>query len=390
MTIGTSNRTKVSIIKETTPGVTPATPALQILRMTGESLKSNLTTTVSDEIRADRSTSDLIPTDQSNGGDINAELSGLTYDELFEGLMYADSTWTVPQAVAKTTVASTVSGFTDSANGFISSCHLQVGQYFKVSGFTDPLNNIIYKALTVAAGVVTTEPAPASVEAVGDNVFLKGSTITNGITDHSYTVVKTFQDTTVPSYLILRGMRVSMLKLDFAVGSIAKATFSFMGTTGEVTETNISGATEVAATTTGVMNCVSNVTSIIAKSDGIETPLFFTDLSLSYDNKLRELKAIGHLGSIGVRPGTIEAKATINPYLETIELLEAFLNNTSFELAICMTSADGYSYVFSYPCVKFSSQEVVAGAKDQDLIIKGEVQAILDPLSLKTMRIDKF
>ena len=390
MTIGTSNQTQISFIKEVTPGTTPTTPTMQILRMTGETLKAANSTTVSDEIRSDRSTSDLILTDQNVSGDISGELSGVTYDALLEAALFSDATWTVAQTVAKTTVAATATGFTDSANGLISACHLQVGQYFKVSGFTDPLNNIVYKALTVVAGEVTTYPAPASTDTAGDSVFLKGSTITNGVTDASFTIQKKFKDTTAASYLNFRGMRVSTMKLDLAVGAIAKVAFGFMGMTATPTETQISGLTETAATTTAIMNCVSNVTNIVAKGNGITTSLYFTDLSMSYDNKLRELKAIGTLGNIAVRPGTIEAKATLNPYFENIELLNVFLANNSFELSFQVTGSDGNNYVFSYPSVKFLSQDISAGAKDQDLIIKAEVQAILDTTTLKTMRIDRF
>lgn len=388
--IGTSNRTKLSYIKEVTPGVTPDTPAMQLLRYTGETLQSSNSTTVSAEIRSDRATADLVLTDQTNSGDINCELSGTTYDDFFEAALFADDTWTVPVAATATTIASTVSGFTDSGNGFISAAHLEAGQFVKVSGFANPLINIVYELLTVSAGVITTYPAPAAAVAAGAAVKVSGSTIKNGVTDHSFTIQKTFADLADESYVIFRGARISTMKIDLAVGALAKIAFGFMAVSGDTTETQISGLTEDDPTTTSVMNCVSDVTSIIARSTGITTTLYFTDLSLSYDNKLRELKAIGRLGSIDIRAGTIEAKATINPYLENIELLTAFLNNDSFTLAFQMTGSDGYSYVFSYPKVKFNSQDISAGAKDQDMIIKGEVQAILDPASLSMMRIDRF
>lgn len=389
MSKATSNRTSISFIKEVTPGTTPSNPALQLLRFTGETLKSNLTTTVSEEIRSDRSTANLIPTDQSNSGDIMGEISGATYDKLFEAVLFADATWTTPMAVAKTTLAVTANGFTDSANGLITA-GLEVGQWVKASGFTNALNNVYYKILTLTAGEITTYPAPVAVQVAGTSSFLKGSTISNGVTDASFTIEKTFNDTTAVTYTIFKGVRVSTMKVDLAVGSIAKIAFGLIGTTSITTQTQISGATETTATTTEIMNCVSNVTNIIARGTGITTVLNFTDLSMSYDNKLRELKAIGTLGSIDIRSGTIEAKATINPYFEDKQLLDAFLANTAFELSFQITASDGYVYVFSYPAVKFISQDITAGAKDQDLIIKGEVQAILDPTSLTTMRIDRF
>ena len=389
MTIGTSNQTQISYIKEVTAGVTPANPAMKILRMTGESLQGSNSTTVSDEIRSDRSIADLILTDQSVAGDVMGELSGATYDDFFESALFADQTWAASTVTAKTTIASTASGFTDSANGFITG-GLKVGSYYKVTGSTNPLNNRVYKVLTVLAGTITTYPAPNTVVAAGPSMSILGSTIWNGVKDSSYSMQKTIKDATVPSYINYKGVRIGTFKLDFSVGAIAKITFGLVGLTSTPTETQISGLTEVAAGTTGVMNCVSNVTEIIARGAGVTTALKFTDLSLSYDNKLRELKAIGTLGNVAVRAGTIEAKATLNPYFENIELLNSFVNNSSLEIAVYVTSADGYSYVFSFPAVKFLSQDLTAGGKDQDMIIKGETQAILDPVSLSTIRISKF
>lgn len=388
MAIGTSNQTEVSFIEEATAGITPATPALQIMRMTGETLQGTLSTTVSEEIRADRSTSDLIPTDQSNSGDLNFELSGGTYDKFFKALLFADADWTVLDYTGDG-IAATATGFTDADSGFATE-GVQVGQFIKAAGFTNPLNNRLYKVLTVAAGEITTDPAPAATQTAGVDKTFTGSTVKNGVTDHSFTAVKKYKDLAVPSYEIFRGLRIGSMSLQLSVGAIASGSFSFMGTTSETTETAITGSTYLPASTTALMNCVSNVTEIKMKSASSSETFYFNDLSLSYDNALRELKAIGNLGSIDIRAGTIVAGATVNPYFESIGLLQTFKNNEALELSFAMTGADGWSYVFSYPKAKFASQSVSAGAKDQDLIVNGELTAILDPTSLSTMRIDRF
>lgn len=81
MATASSNLAQVRYIRETVPGVTPTTGDPQDLRMTGESLKFNITTETSQEIRADRQVSDLIQTGADASGDINFELSAGTYDE---------------------------------------------------------------------------------------------------------------------------------------------------------------------------------------------------------------------------------------------------------------------------------------------------------------------
>jgi hypothetical protein len=388
MKIGTSNQTEVSIIEEVTAGVTPATPELQIMRMTGESIQANLSTTVSDEIRSDRSTSDLIPTDQSNSGDLNFEFSGGTYDKLLKALLFSNDDWTVLNYTGDG-ISATATGFTDSDDGFVTA-GVEVGQFFKVSGFTNPNNNVLYKAVSVVAGEIVTSPAPAATQAAGADITLTGSTITNGVKDYSFTVVKKFKDLTTPSYQISRGMRVGSMSLQLSVGAIVSGSFTFMGTTSEVTTTEIAGSTYLPASTTALMNCVSDVTEIKMKNDSISESFYFSDLSMSYDNALRDLKAIGNLGSIDVRAGTIVAGATVNPYFQSIQILNTFINNEALELFFALRGADGWMYVFSYPKSKFASQNVGAGSKDQDLIINGELTAIIDPNSLSTIRIDRF
>lgn len=82
---GTSNRTALRLVKEVTPGTTPATPALKALRYTGESLNFNQSKIVSNEIRSDRNTADLITVSAEASGDINFELSIAAFDDLIEG-----------------------------------------------------------------------------------------------------------------------------------------------------------------------------------------------------------------------------------------------------------------------------------------------------------------
>jgi len=389
MTIGTSNQTQLSFIKEVTPGTTPGTPALQILRYLSESLQVNNSTTQSQEITANRDVPDLIVTDQSNSGDTNHELSGASFDALMEGALMSDATWSA-DSLSASTVAATATGFTDSGNGFVSS-GFNVGQFVKVAGFTDTTINGFYRIETVVAGEITTYPAPPATEVAGASVTVVGSTISNGVTDHSYTVQKAFLDLDTPSYQNFRGCRISTMSMNLSVGSILTIGFGFMGMSSESVASNISGATYTAKTTTDVMNAVTNISNIVATNESsVTTAIKFTDLSLSYDNSLRDLKAIGVLGSIDIRAGTIQATGNINPYFENIQLLEAYLASTEFTLSWQATSADGYTYIFSLPAVKFTSQGLAAGSRDADMIINGQVQGILDSASSSTMRIDRF
>lgn len=82
---GTSNRTAIRVVPETVFNTTPATPAFQNMRYTGESLAYAIKNIVSSEIRSDRATADLIQVGADVSGDLNVELSFDTFKSLIEG-----------------------------------------------------------------------------------------------------------------------------------------------------------------------------------------------------------------------------------------------------------------------------------------------------------------
>lgn len=91
MTTVNSSQTRLAYVAESTYGTTPATPTMQIMRVTGEGLKPALSYITSDEIRADRNVPDLTLVGSEAGGNIDFELSYGSMDDVLESLMY--STW---------------------------------------------------------------------------------------------------------------------------------------------------------------------------------------------------------------------------------------------------------------------------------------------------------
>jgi hypothetical protein len=75
MSFSSANRTALLLVKETVWGTTPATPALQEMRYTGESLENSISTEKSKEIRSDRMLSDLQVVDSSPSGSFDFEIS---------------------------------------------------------------------------------------------------------------------------------------------------------------------------------------------------------------------------------------------------------------------------------------------------------------------------
>ena len=66
---------RLGIVRETTPGVTPANPAYQLLRLTSESLAYSPETQNSNELNSARQLTDVIVSGGQSGGDISFEVS---------------------------------------------------------------------------------------------------------------------------------------------------------------------------------------------------------------------------------------------------------------------------------------------------------------------------
>ena len=88
-----STSLRLAIIKETDWGkeaIPTSINKAQEVRLSSESFGLRRDTQVSDEIRSDRNISELYQTLSYADGDINAEFSAKSHDQLIEGVMYKD------------------------------------------------------------------------------------------------------------------------------------------------------------------------------------------------------------------------------------------------------------------------------------------------------------
>lgn len=177
-----SNRVRVSYALESTPGVTPTTPRMKAVRLTGESLSGAPEYIDSDELRDDRMNADPIMVGQTSGGGINFELSYPHPQTFLSDAMRAAlfSDWlNTPErdndGVADsviTAVAATTDEFTVTTGAaFIA------GQLLRATGFGNAANNGVWKITTggttsvavLGANLVaeTAPPAAARLKVVG-------------------------------------------------------------------------------------------------------------------------------------------------------------------------------------------------------------------------------
>ncbi len=158
MTIATGSNVQESYVFESTPGVTPATPAFQVVPITSEGIKASTDTLEDPTIRKDGQLVDVINGNQSVAGDVPAVLRHGAFDEWIEAAM--GGSWALDKLKAGTTRRTmTVERF-----------HTDIGVYFRstgveVAGFT--IEHTANALTTIAFNLVGLAQDPATAIITG-------------------------------------------------------------------------------------------------------------------------------------------------------------------------------------------------------------------------------
>lgn len=397
MALATSNRAQVRYIKESVFGTIPGSGNPNNLRMTGESLAYAISTERSKEIRSDRRVTDLIQTGAQASGGINFELSYGEYDTLFEAfLMNTWSTFGVNGVGAAIPTSATFAANTLTAGAATSGAsiftNLRKGQWIKITGSTNPLQNIyaqVSKTVLPSSTVLTFEgnPFTGATGAGGAAVVIQSLQLVDGTTESSWTIERELADIT--KFFTYRGMTPDKMSLNFASGAVTEGSFEFIGKDAMAANgtTRLPG-TPVASKTYDVMNAVAGFGDIYEGGSAL-TGTFIKSVSLSLSNSLRARDAIGTLGAVSVGVGTIEVTGQMEVYLADAVLYDKFVNNTASSLSFRSSDSAGNGYIISLPKIKYSDAQVQAGGLDQDVMLSMPFTAIYDSVQNHTIAINR-
>lgn len=388
MTLAISNRASLRYIQESTFGVTPATPAFQELRYNGESLNYNVNNVISDEIRSDRMTTDLIQVQADASGDINFELSYGAFDDLLAGGLA--TAWSTDVAVSESDISAAASdnSFNTAGGDFVAD-GVVVGQWLEVRGFTESGNNGYFRVVSVTAAKIVVAGGTLVDEAAGDAITMGGSYIRNGVTPISFSIQKVLEDLSPDQFILLRGMRVGQIQLAFETAAILTGTLSLMGLTSKVDTTGEAGQTLVTAPTNDVMNATGNVQSIWI-DDTLASTTYLNTLNLNINGNLRPQDAIGNLPHIGIALSRMEVTADAEIYFQDDTEYQKYLSATAFSLAFRVEDNAGNAYIYTLPRCKYETGEVVAGGLDQDIFLSSTIRGLRDPVTNCMVQIDRF
>jgi len=381
-----SNRVQMRYVEEDDWGTTPPTRDLQELRIVSESLKHTIENVTSNEIRDDRQTTNLIQTGSSAAGDLAFELSYDSYDEFLEGALWSD--WSVDLAISAATIAAAATGFTDSGAGFGS---VVAGEWIKVAGFTGSSgeNEGYYLVTAAAAATLTTSPAPASIEAVGATVTVKGSYLRNGTTEHSYSIERKLSELSPLVHFPYTGLVVNTFNVDVASKAVLTGSFGFIGQKGDVSATAMSSGSITDAGTTDPLNANANVANVLENDTAVATCLV-NAMGFALNNNVRGLDAIGSTGNCDIGVGEVDLTGTLTAYFKNKDLYQKFLDATASSLSFRVADAAGNVYIFTFHNIKFSDDAPAAGGANTDIMDNLAWTALRHATYDCMIQIDKF
>jgi len=381
MAITSTNYTDISYIEEVTPGTTPATPTFQILPTKGGSPQGNITTAVSEVIRSDRQTDDLVVVDSDVAAEVNFELSYTPYKPLLTSLLQGAAATVINISSASDIAAAfgSPSSFTSSSTDFVTA-GLKVGHFFQVAGFVDSANNGVFKATSVATNAVevsqtlVTESAPASVD-------VSATVVRNGAeTPVTYSILKRVQGANAPYYFYYNGCIASAASFRVESGAILDGSISFIGREEDSTDTAKSGQTLTAIPAYTIMNAVSSVLEVeMTAVTGQDTR--FSTMDMAINNNVEAAKAVGTLGAFDLASFSLDVTADMNIYFEDIAIYTAYKNSSSFSIGVVYEDGDGNRIAISMPYCKFESLDTPIDGKDAFFMANGTVRGLRDPVN---------
>ena len=412
MAIASADRVRLAYVVEQSSGTTPTTPALQIVRLTGESLDVTRENIVSSELRADRNVMDLIQVGGGAGGGVEFELSYGTYDDWLASALQGswsggsaadpdkivastdmiNGVYTIaaqPAAPARITVTRTVAGSADTA-GVVTITGTDASDNPITEDIVPGATGVTvsgqktFKTVTFVVGSGWTSDGTADQITVG--VAAMATVLKNGSTPKSFTLERTLLDLSPNAYFRFKGMQANGFSLTCATKEIVKGSFDFLGMSGEAGEAAIAGATYLDATTGEVMDAASGFAGFsVAGLSGVHV----SSLSLDATNNLRAPTAAGSVNALGIGAGRFELSGSLEAYFEDIELYEAFLNGDATALEFTLGRTTNEKYAFTIPRLKFETGTVQAQGNDSDIMASMTYRGLYDSVNGCTLMIER-
>lgn len=380
-----SNRLRVSIVKETTFGTTPASPAMQVLQVTGQSLRDRVGYQQSNIINDNRNVEELVRLSKSAGGQTPIELMFSPTGEALELLLGA--TMCSAEVAESEDTGASIAG-----TGKVITCALgtnnadvSVGDIVATTGAAAGY----YKVTAVTTTTITVE-ADSDFAAEDPITVTRAARRTNGTVNDSFTIEVARLD--LQKAQIFTGCTVNMFDVTIADEAMVTANLTFEAANSTFATTNtdtadqfIASATYTDAATHPVLDSLS-IPEI--RSDG--SSFAAKQITLNINNNVVPRTELGQLGAQSMRQGEFNVTGSFDAYFEDFSEMQAYANNTEGAIWFALIDANGRGYSFSLPHVKFSDAGADVTGSNTDTMVSVSYQATLDGTEDCTLRMQRW
>jgi len=380
-----SNRLRVSLVKESTFGTTPSSPAMQVLQVTGQSMRDRVGYQQSNIINDDRNVEELVRLSKSAAGQLPFELMFSPTTEALELLLGGT------MCSAETAVATGSSGSTTGSSkvvtvdvGGSSNADVDVGDIVHLSG-----TNAGYYKVTAKTSTTITVEADANLASDSGITVTRAARRVNGTVEDSFTIEVARLD--LGKAQIFTGCVVNTLDLTVADEAIVTGTFTFEAANSTFQDSDlgtdqfIASATYTDATDHPVLDSLS-VPEI--RSAGSSFPA--KQITLNINNNVVARTELGKLGAQSMRQGEFNVTGSFDAYFEDFTEMQSYADNTTGAIWFALIDANSRGYTFSLPTVKFSDAGADVTGSNTDTMVSVTYQATLNDTEDCTTRMQRW
>lgn len=354
------NDISVYMSPQATKGVIDANPAFDQFRRTEGKPKKEITYVQSGEVKTNRQGRIQVQDASTFTGEPAFELNQSTA-KYFDAMIHGTATDNT--VTGSITIGSDALGFVSTGGDFAG---YAVGDWFKASGFADPLLNILYKiSVFTDSNNIETVNAPASVEAAGATVTIESIKTSSGSAQTYFTTQTRTVDKSAAGDIDYRTFYDAVINTgSFEVGETGIVTGSFALAIEQLNPgtTLISGQTDNAIDTSDPVSAIDNISRIYV--NGVDSNCGVKSMGLEFNNNYqgdRSAACDGEryaYGDIDVS-GALVTRAVIS---DTFDWRRKFENSTAIALAPAFTWSDGRWMVVEIMRAKLTEHSMADGS----------------------------
>lgn len=351
--------------KESAWDEVPSTPSMTKVRVTGENLVHNKTTTESEEITGDGQVADLIETAVGASGPINIEKSYRGHVEFLEGAMKNDEV-TIDIDAESTTIVAAARTYTRGSGSWITD-GIVPGSVVKVATAVNGGNNGSKVVDTVSALVLTLNARHTELVDEGPVVLdYDAIQLPNGTTKSSYLLQKDFGIASVFTYM--RGARVNTFQETITAGQKVTGNYGLMASQFFSSASDLDAAPSEAPTNT-IQNASSDFAAIYKDGVVLSPSAGVTGIVVNGTHNLRGPAVLGQKGAGDVRYGTFQVTGTVNAFLGQLDQMSDYIDHASLGLHWNTNDGAGNEEWSNIPKLYWTGGFPVAGGRNQDVVV---------------------